>query len=135
MNKEQNSHLNNFYSIVPPLTVSFVDHMLIAKDKMMRSGKEANFVDGGFALGVAFILKILNQNAKFDSLHWFESVSNLYTKEFAKLKNQIKERKQKVKQEEELQTMKLTVNRVKSLMREFELLFYSFQGARVFFRD
>ena len=31
---EQNMHLRNFHAIVPPLTLSFVSHMLVSKDKM-----------------------------------------------------------------------------------------------------
>lgn len=27
----KHSHLNNFYMIVPPLTISYVDHMLVGK--------------------------------------------------------------------------------------------------------
>ena len=31
---KQNEHLKNFYVIIPPLILSYVDHMLVAKDRM-----------------------------------------------------------------------------------------------------
>ncbi|EFC45800.1 hypothetical protein NAEGRDRAFT_36287 [Naegleria gruberi] len=150
--KEQNNHLRNFYIIIPALTLSFVETMLISKDKMLRSGKEASFTDDGFALGVAFILKVLCQNEKFDSLHWFESVAMTFKQEYEdtkrvmaelsqkknegnKKKMSEKEREKMIQNDDELQTMNLTLNRILSYKREFELLFFSFSGARVFFRD
>ena len=149
--KEQNNHLRNFYIIIPALTLSFVEAMLISKDKMIRSGKEASFTDDGFALGVAFILKVLGQNDKFDSLHWFESVANTFNQEYqdtkrimSELSNKKNDNKKKmtererekfIQNDDELQTMNLTLNRILSYKREFELLFFSFSGARVFFRD
>jgi WASH complex subunit 7 len=117
--------------------------MLIAKDKMIRSGKDQNFTDDGFALGLAFILKILNQNEKFDSLHWFESVDAKYDEEYVELKKTMgtKSSAKDVKAnsrfdpDAELHTMKLTQNRILGYKREFELLFFSFSGSRVFFRN
>ncbi len=139
MQKEQNSHMKNFFIIVPALTISFVENMLISKDKMIRAGKEANFTNDGFALGVAFILKILNQNHRFDSLHWFESVAAHYDNEHVQLKKTMSDKRNQATGrnntniDDELQTMKLTMNRIKSYKREFELLFFSWNASRIFF--
>jgi WASH complex subunit 7 len=141
LQKEENSHLKNFFIIVPPLTISYVEHMLISKDKMIRSGKESNFTNDGFALGVAFILKVLNQNKRFNSLHWFESVAEHYNREFDQLKKTMDEKKSSstaknnTNIDDELQTMRLTMNRIKSYKREFELLFFSWSSSRIFFSD
>jgi len=47
--------------MVPPLTLSFVDHVQKGKEKLQ--GKNQNvgaFIsDDGFALGIAYLLKIL----------------------------------------------------------------------------
>ncbi|KAL0477343.1 WASH complex subunit 7 [Acrasis kona] len=145
MQNDDLQHLRSFYMIVPPLTLSFVEYMMIAKDKMIRSGKESNFTDDGFALGLAFILKILNQNQKFDSLHWFESVARKYDEEFQELKKSMSDKgvmtnaernaAKRHNPDDELQTMRLTLTRITNTKREFELLFFSFSGSRVFFRD
>jgi len=34
-----------------------------------------------FLIGVAYILKLLDQYKEFDSLHWFQSVQDKYSKE------------------------------------------------------
>lgn len=53
---------------------------MAAKDQLLagrsaRAGNtEAYYTDDGFAVGVAFILAILEQGSRFDSLHWFSCV-------------------------------------------------------------
>ena len=78
LESEGTSHLKNFYAIVPSLTVNYINKMMVAKDNIARvhKGKEAYFTDDdGFAIGIAYILAILKQTKKFDSLHWFKSSS------------------------------------------------------------
>jgi len=38
----QNMHLRNFYVIVPPLTLNFIEHMLVSKDKLQKKRKRNN---------------------------------------------------------------------------------------------
>ena len=74
---EEQRHLKNFYVIVPPLIINFVEHMLASKDKLIKGKRQIGgaFSDDGFALGLAYILRLLEQRADMDSLHWFESVN------------------------------------------------------------
>lgn len=45
-------HLKNFYLIIPPLTINFVEHCLTCKDKLNKKNREgAAFTDDGFAIG------------------------------------------------------------------------------------
>ncbi|KAG9280938.1 WASH complex subunit 4 [Astyanax mexicanus] len=130
----KNMHLRNFYMIVPPLTVNFVEHSIGCKEKLNKKNKNgAAFTDDGFAMGVAYILKLLDQYQEFDSLHWFQAVREKYMKEMSAV---VKEQNvQATSQDEKLmQTMNLTQKRLDVYLQEFELLYFSLSSARIFFR-
>lgn len=49
----QNLHLKNFYITVPALTINFLEHILIGKDKLTKRKAEGGFfTDDGFAIGM-----------------------------------------------------------------------------------
>jgi len=76
-----NAHMKGFHAIVPPLTVNYVAHILEAKRKLGKQGRQgegALFCDDGFAIGVAYVLRLLDQEGSFGSLHWFDSVKQHY---------------------------------------------------------
>jgi len=132
-----NQHLRNFFVIVPPLTLNYIEHILSNKDKLVKKTKHYAsaqepilFTDDGFAIGIAYILKLLDQNREFDSLHWFESVSKYYEEEQRAVhSSNIKRNK------EDQQTTQLTLKKIKFQQMEFDLFRYSFSGARIFFKD
>lgn len=83
--------MRNFYLIVPPLTINFIEYILTAKDKISKKDKRgALFTDDGFAMGLAYILKLLNQTNDFNSLHWFKSVRSKFLKQNELITDQIK---------------------------------------------
>ncbi|GAB6032534.1 hypothetical protein CHUAL_011427 [Chamberlinius hualienensis] len=131
----KNMHLRNFHVIVPPLTVNFVEHSIACKDSLNRKNKEdAAFTDDGFAMGVAYILKLLDLDKEFDSLHWTQSVREKYRRD----QDQLRKQQDSVngKDDEKLQqTMTLTARRLETYKNEFELLLYSLSSARIFFRS
>nr|XP_006633158.1 PREDICTED: WASH complex subunit 7 [Lepisosteus oculatus] len=130
----KNMHLRNFYMIVPPLAVNFAEHSISCKEKLNKKNKVgAAFTDDGFAMGVAYILKLLDQYQEFDSLHWFQAVREKYLKEMNAV---VKEQHvQATSQDEKLmQTMNLTQKRLDVYLQEFELLYFSLSSARIFFR-
>lgn len=129
----KNNHLRNFHMIVPPLTINFVESLIIAKEKMSKKSKVgAAFTDDGFAMGTAYVLKVLDLNAEFDSLHWFQSVRDKYCIE----KNAVKKQKQLASKDDDKlqQTLNLTAKRLDMYQQEFELLYYSLSSARIFFQ-
>jgi len=71
--QENTKHLKLFYLMIPPLTLSYIDHIQKGKEKITSKMKNVGgFIsDDGFALGLAYLLKILNQTERFNSLNWF----------------------------------------------------------------
>ena len=59
---QEMEHLKLFYIIIPSLTLNFIENSMKNKDKIFKkNNKDAFISDDGFALGVAYILKVLNQ--------------------------------------------------------------------------
>lgn len=128
---QKNMHLKNLFMILPPLTLNFIEFSMSCKEKVNKKNKiGASFTDDGFVMGLAYILKLLDQYKEFDSLHWFQSVSEKYQKE----KNETTNSAAGVKDEKLQQTTNLTIKRLTNYQREFKLLFFSMSSARIFFR-
>ncbi|GBG71173.1 hypothetical protein CBR_g8475 [Chara braunii] len=88
LQSQTNSHLREFHMIVPALTINATDAMIAVKEKLHKRGRDsngANFTDDGFALGIAYVLRVLGQDKLFDSLHWFASARKHYGMEHAHL--------------------------------------------------
>ena len=58
--------------------------------------REAYYADDGFAVGIAYILAILQQGSRFDSLHWFKCMSEKMKSEQAELIKRQREQEQKM---------------------------------------
>ncbi|XP_049868543.1 WASH complex subunit 4 [Pectinophora gossypiella] len=126
----KNIHLKNFFIIVPPLTLNFVEHMILSKDKMSKKNKVgAAFTDDGFAMGIAYILKLLDQDSNFEALHWFDSI----WKHIGDEKRMLEEQKNKGSIQLQ-QALALTEKKIKTIEEEYKLLYYSLTSARIFFR-
>lgn len=107
--------------------------MLSCKEKLNKKNKiGAAFTDDGFVMGVAYILKLLDQYQEFDSLHWFQSVQDKYAKEKADVMASLN--RGTVRDEKLQQTMNLTMKRLNTYQQEFELVYFSLNSARIFFR-
>ncbi|CAK4616836.1 unnamed protein product [Aphanomyces euteiches] len=146
-------HLQLFYQIVPALTINFIETTVQAKDLMYKNTRrrESYFTDDGFAIGVAYLLAILNQGEAFDSLHWFEEVERKFEADEADYNQKQAERDARkqamaeknkketiaelIEDEEEVHTLQLTAKRIELHRREFDLLNWSLNGARIFFKD
>lgn len=133
LRNKNNMHLQNFYVIVPPLTVNFIEYILNCKEKINKRNNECSFTDDGFALGLAYVIEILDQESKLNSLHWFHSVQKNFAAERQKVEEQMKNGD---KCDDKLnQTLTLTSKRISLYETEFQLLYYNFNSARLFFQN
>uniref|UniRef100_A0A0E0L7H8 WASH complex subunit 4 N-terminal domain-containing protein n=1 Tax=Oryza punctata TaxID=4537 RepID=A0A0E0L7H8_ORYPU len=83
--------MKDFFQIVPSVIAHMVDCRFLRKDKLLRRGhedKRYTHTYDGFLLGVAFVLKVLEQDNSFDELNWFASTK-------AKLEGEAKDRDDK----------------------------------------
>ncbi|KAJ4462623.1 putative WASH complex subunit 4 [Paratrimastix pyriformis] len=127
-----NMALRPFYCVVPALTINYIDSFLTAKDRLAKKHNGAAFTDDGFAIGLAFFVQLLDQNTQFDSLHWFASVAAHLKSEEDRIREQLRTAR---RPQDELQTLQLTLRRSEAYRNEFNMLFFSFSGARIFFKD
>uniref|UniRef100_A0A182ME58 WASH complex subunit 7 central domain-containing protein n=1 Tax=Anopheles culicifacies TaxID=139723 RepID=A0A182ME58_9DIPT len=129
------AHLELFYLIIPPLTISYVEAMLKAKETIAKKDRHGTFLptDDGFVMGLSYLLTLLNQTAAFNSLHWFKEVHTKYAREMAKLNQQTASGASNLLQtasaepsdEKMLPTVSLTRKRLNAMQHEFELLQYN----------
>lgn len=128
--------------IVPALILNYVEFIVAAKERINKKSKQQStcFTDDGFAMGLAYVLKLLDQNADFDSLHWFKGVHQKYALDL----------KQLAKSREEnggtgdasincydaklQQTLALSEKRINIILQEFDLLYCSLNSAKIFFQ-
>jgi len=74
------------------------------------------------------VLKVLGQEEKFDSLHWFESITFKFAEE--------QERLAKAATNEDIQKMQqISIRKIQAFKQEYQLLQYCFMSARIFFSD
>lgn len=144
---EDTKHLKQFYMIIPPMTISYVEHLMKGKEVLNSKNKNVGgFIsDDGFSLGIAYLLKILNQTEKFSRLNWFDSM-------LEKLERDVVEatiRAKKMQEEKAATTgfnmgqnedyMKLDAEmshrRVTTLTKEYEMLKYCYSAAAILFKE
>ena len=128
----KNIHLKNFFIIVPPLTINFIEYILTSKEKLTKKNKSgALFTDDGFSIGLIYVLKLLNQTTEYNSLNWFKSIRMKISKE----KALIQEERNRIGRDEKLsQTLLLSEKKLAMFQQEFELLFYNISSAKIFFQ-
>ena len=62
LNTEKQTHLNNFFMILPALTVNYIEHITAAKEKIFKKNLDgAAFTDDGFSMGMAYCLTLLGR--------------------------------------------------------------------------
>ncbi len=131
----KNDHFRFFYTIVPALTINFVEYMITAKEGLSKRNNKTRvtFTDDGFVMGVAYLLHMLQQYSKFDSLQWFQSVRERNQLMKEKL---VQQEAQMPKDDSKLNhTLRLSLQRLEVYDLEFQHLYYNLYSAQVLFQD
>ncbi|KAK9509122.1 hypothetical protein O3M35_006508 [Rhynocoris fuscipes] len=123
---KENGHLKLMAILIPILSISYVQYMVTAKEKTSKRNRDTIiFTDDGLPIGVTYLLRVLQLETEFDSLHWFDSVSKkFFDQEQSLVQNSVTS---------DDNTNKLAVRRLRMYKKEFDLLYYSLVSARVFF--
>ena len=140
MLSKDHPYLKNFYMMIPALCINYVDTIRVSKDKMDKVKRQgarqvAYFTDDGFAIGIAYILAILKQGPQFESMHWFDTMYSKYGEEQKMTTQELSSVKggRGRKDKELISELEIRSGRIETMKREFRLLFYSLDGAQVFF--
>lgn len=139
---DKNPHLKLFYLIVPAITLNYIEYIIAAKENMNKKTKELGtcFTDDGFAMGLAYILRLLNQNTEFDSLSWFKAVHQKFSSELdqlAKLREEYSSGNNTSNMNYDVklqQTLALSEKRINVILYEFDLLYCNLNSAKIFFQ-
>lgn len=97
-------------------------------------GLEAFFCDDGFPMGIAYVLAILKQDRAFESLHWWDAVTKFHATELAKFRAELATLGKTKGDTDRREELEFKARRAGAESREFEALYYTYKGARNFFR-
>lgn len=121
---------------MPALTLNYIEYIIAAKENMNKKTKEIGtcFTDDGFAMGLAYVLRLLNQNSDFNSLHWFKAVHQKFSSELEQLAKTREEYGNSNTSSKLHQTLALSEKRINVILHEFDLLYCSLNSAKIFFQ-
>jgi len=74
------------------------------------------------------------QRADFDSLHWFEAV-NVRLREEGKALDVQRGEKKRSTSDDEVESLQLSISRLRALQVEHDLVYFTLRGATVFFKS
>lgn len=131
--------------------MNYVEHMLAMKAKINKKEREEVILfDDGFPVGLAYVLKLLNQIGDFNTLQWFATIRERFEMESRKIKEMLLEINnnskqstksntnalvaQKSENEKLQQTFVLTERRINAHQMEYNLLYYNLCSAKIFFQ-
>lgn len=139
---ENFDHIEYFYHLVPPLTLNYIQSLLVAKEKLLKKNFKGGYIsDDGFIIGLSFLTEILEQKSDLKGIHWFSEVQKRLRAEVRELEEKtkkIKEDNKKIKDEfkdDESIELGLFLRQKKGFLEEFDLLENGFKAANILFRD
>lgn len=118
------------------MTLNFVEHVQRGKDKIFKkNNKDAFISDDGFALGIAYLLKILEQIETFNSLNWFQHMNEKFDRDTKTLNQRIQRLGQAASNDADQTEDQMSFNRLSGLSKEFEMLNFCFNASQILFKE
>ncbi|KAH8321131.1 hypothetical protein KR074_010591, partial [Drosophila pseudoananassae] len=132
-----NHHLKTFYLITPAVITNYIDYRVKEKLKVHKKD-QTNFsvFEDGFAIGLIYILCMLNQLGDFHELGWSESTAKQLYAERSKVTSIVEGQKVSTGHVDEklLQTVAITERHVNAYEHEYNLLYATLSSAEIFFQ-
>ena len=128
LSPEKVPDIDLFAFLLPPLTITFIDNAINARDNLLKKNKSeemAYFSDDGFMMGVCYLLKLFSADKKFESLSWFPSVISYYNSQKQQRKNE--------KGSHGVDT--LNERQITSYKEQFELQYFTYTSAAILFNE
>jgi hypothetical protein len=137
---EKTLPLKNFFALIPAVSIAHVDHVMRGRDKLQKKANHNAFIsDDGFPLGCVFLLKILGVSDDFNTLNWFDSISQKLTADLqaaeAKRNNKSKVKALDDFEDEEAFEEELSIKRIENSRREFSMLQYNLTASAILFKE
>ncbi|KAH8366553.1 hypothetical protein KR084_003635, partial [Drosophila pseudotakahashii] len=132
-----NQHLRTFYLITPALIMNYIDHRVKQKLKIHKKDQtKISLFEDGFAIGLVYILNMLNQQAEFHELGWSQTTTRHLHEERSKVRD-ILAGQQSIPQpqldEKLFQTVAITERHVNAYEHEYNLLYATLSSSEIFF--
>ena len=136
--------LKNFYTLIPAITTSQVNHVVDGRNKLRNTNNKKAFIsDDGFALGVAFLLKIFGIDEAYKGLNWIESIQSklnedieLHQKKQERMQKYKKEFQQNVYEDEDNRDEEaMFIKQKQDTLQEYTMLSYQMSASAILFKE
>lgn len=134
---KENKHLKMFSSLIPALSINYVEFVARGKDQINKKLSSKAFVyDDGFVLGIAYFLTLLKQHDHYKTLHW-EAATKFYFTEAKKESKAatVDASNHSAKFIEDLNMQKqLLIRKLHLMEEEFTFFGYNIVSAKILFK-
>ncbi|EDV46888.1 WASH complex subunit 4 [Drosophila erecta] len=133
-----NQHLRTFYLITPALIMNYIDYRVKQKLKIYKKDQaKVSLFEDGFAIGLVYILSMLNQQTEFHELGWSQTTTQHLNAERSKVRDILagQQRTATEQPDEKLfQTVAITERHVNAYEHEYNLLYATLSSSEIFFQ-
>uniref|UniRef100_A0A6P4E2L4 WASH complex subunit 7 homolog isoform X1 n=1 Tax=Drosophila rhopaloa TaxID=1041015 RepID=A0A6P4E2L4_DRORH len=132
-----NHHLKTFYLITPALIMNYIDYRVKQKLKIHKKDQsKISLFEDGFAIGLVYILNLLNQQLEFYELGWSQTTTQHLNEERSKVRDILTRQQTATEQLDEklLQTVAITERHVNAYEHEYNLLYATLSSSEIFFQ-